>query len=91
VEVPIFVDKTGFHPAYVGDLPTHLAALNALHSSIYRLAVEAALEGNKRKVFHAIALDPLTSAVCSLEEIENMVDELFVAHKERLQQFKQGS
>jgi len=87
VEVPIFADRQGFHPAYVGELPTHLAALNGIHVKVQRLAVEAALEGDRRKVFHAIALDPLTGAVCSLEEIEKMVDELFQAHGERLPQF----
>jgi alpha-galactosidase len=87
VEVPVFVDRGGFHPAYVGDLPAHLAALNGIHVKVQQLAVEAALEGDRRKVFHAIALDPLTSAVCSLEEIQNIVDELFEAHRERLPQF----
>jgi alpha-galactosidase len=88
VEVPVFVDGTGFHPAYVGELPAHLAALNGIHVKVQELTVEAALEGDRRKVFHAIALDPLTGAVLSLEEIQNMVDELFEAHKERLPRFK---
>ncbi len=30
-----------------------------------------------RKIFQAIALDPLTAAVCSLDEIQAMTDELF--------------
>jgi len=88
VQIPVRVDKRGFHPESVGELPLHLAALNNMHVNIQRLALEAALEGNRRKVFHAIALDPLTGAVCSLEEIQNMVDEMFEAHKKWLPQFK---
>jgi alpha-galactosidase len=40
------------------------------------------------KVFHAICYDPLTSAVLSLAEIRDMVNEMFEANKEWLPQFK---
>jgi len=40
------------------------------------------------KVFHAICYDPLTSAVLSLAEIRDMVNEMFEANKEYLPQFK---
>ena len=52
------------------------------------LAVEAAITGDPRKVFHAICFDPLTSAVLCLDEIKNMVDEMMEANKEYLPQFK---
>ena len=42
--------------------------------------VEAAMEKSRDKVFQAVSMDPLCSAVCSLEEIRNMVDELFEAN-----------
>jgi alpha-galactosidase len=64
-----------------------LAALNALNASCEDLAVEGALEGDRRKVYHAAALDPLTSAVLSLAEIQSMVDEMFTANQEWLPQF----
>jgi alpha-galactosidase len=88
VEVPCLVDKSGIHPCYVGNLPPHLASLNRTNISVQELAVEAVVDGNKRKVFHSIALDPLTSAVLSLEEIQTMVNEMFAAEKEWLGQFK---
>jgi alpha-galactosidase len=88
VEVPCLVDKNGIHPCYVGDLPAHLAAINRSNIAVQELAVEASVTGDKRKVFHSIAMDPLTAAVLSLEEIQNMVSEIFKAEKEWLPQFK---
>jgi alpha-galactosidase len=88
VEVPCYVDKDGIHPCNVGDLPIHLAALNRTNIAVQELAVEAGVHGDKRKAFHAIAMDPLTSAVLSLEEINSMVNEMFEAEKDWLLQFK---
>ena len=50
--------------------------------------MKAALEGNQRDVFHAICMDPLTSAVLSLQEIKDMTDELFARNREWLPQFQ---
>ena len=88
VEVPCLVDKNGIQPTYIGKLPTHLAAINRSNIAVQELAVEAAITGDKQKVFYAIALDPLTSAVLSLEEINSMVNEMFELEKEWLPQFK---
>jgi alpha-galactosidase len=52
------------------------------------MAVEAALTGNPRLVFQAIAYDPLTSAVLSLAEIRQMVNEMFRQNRDYLPQFK---
>ena len=88
VEVPVVADRNGFQPIYIGDLPPQLAALNNMSVNVQEMAVEAALTGNRRLVFHACAYDPLTSAVLSLPEIEKMVNELFRAQKKHLPQFK---
>jgi alpha-galactosidase len=87
VEVPCLVDKNGIQPTHIGNLPTHLAALNKTNINVQELAVEAAVTGDKRKAFHAIAMDPLTQAVLSLEEIHSMVEEMFEAEKEWLPHF----
>ena len=79
VEVPCLVDNVGVHPCVVGDLPGQLAALNRSNIAVQQMVVEAVLEGSRRKAFHAMALDPLTSAVCSLAEIQSMFDELMAA------------
>jgi alpha-galactosidase len=88
VEVPALASRFGIEALRVGALPAHLAALNTLNAVSEDLAVEGAMEGDRRKVFHAVALDPLTSAVLSLEEIHNMVEELFAQNRDWLPQFR---
>jgi len=88
VEVPIFVDRLGLHPTVVGDLPSQLAALNMTNVLAQGLAVEAAIEGDPEKVVQAVALDPLTAAVCTLAEIREMVTEMLDAEASYLPQFE---
>lgn len=87
VEVPVFVDKAGFHPVHVGPLPLQLVALVHISATIEEMAVEAALTGDARLVFQAIAYDPLTAAVLSLAEIKTMVNEMFQKNRDYLPQF----
>jgi alpha-galactosidase len=88
VEVPVYVDKAGLHPVHVGALPPQCVALNHISVMGEEMAVEAALTGDPRLVFHAIAYDPLTAAVLSLAEIQEMVDEMFQQNRDYLPQFK---
>lgn len=82
VEVPILTDGTGLHPCYVGDLPPELAALNRTNLNVQEVVVEALKRKDRELVYRAAQLDPLTSAVCSLDEARQMVDELFAVHEE---------
>jgi len=88
VEVPILASKNSLEPIHVGPLPDHLAVLVNTSARCEELAVAASLEGDPRKVFYAVAFDPLTSAVCSLDEIKQMVDEMMLQNKDYLPQFK---
>ena len=88
VEVPVWVSRKGFEAVHVGALPPQCAALTNLTSQIEEMAVEGALTGDPRLVFHAIANDPLTSAVLSLAEIKKMVNQMFEQNKAFLPQFK---
>ena len=88
VEVPVYVDKAGFHPVHVGALPPQCAALTGMSSQIEEMAVKACLTGDPRLVYQAIAFDPLSAAVLSLAEIRAMVNEMFAFNRERLPQFK---
>jgi alpha-galactosidase len=88
VEVPVFVDKAGFHPVHVGPLPPQCVALVHVNVMVEEMAVEAALTGDPRLVFQAIAYDPLTAAVLSLAEIKTMVNELFEQNRDHLPQFE---
>ena len=88
VEVPVVASREGLRSMHVGALPAHLAILNNVSARCEELAVEAAIEGDVRKVFHAVAFDPLTSAVLSLDEIHDMVTEMLRKNKAWLPQFK---
>jgi alpha-galactosidase len=87
VEVPIVADGTGLHPCFVGNLPDQCAALNASRSAGDLLAVKGALEGDKKAVEQAIALDPLTASVLTLDQIRSLTADLFEADKAFLPQF----
>lgn len=88
VEVPVVVDKAGFHPIHVGALPPECALLTQLSSGIEEMAITASLTGDPTMVYRAICHDPLTASVLSLAEIRRMTDELFARHKDYLPQFK---
>jgi alpha-galactosidase len=81
VEVPCLTDATGVHPCGIGALPAQLAALNASNVVVQQLTVEAVLERNMEKARMAVALDPLTAAVCSLAECRDMFNELLEADR----------
>lgn len=87
VEIPVWASQHGLQPLRVGALPPQCAVLTSLSSQVEEMAVEAALTGNRRLVYQAIANDPLTAAVLSLAEIQQMVDELFEHNRDYLPQF----
>ncbi|MCR2823064.1 hypothetical protein [Lederbergia panacisoli] len=88
MEVPVIASKRGLSPLKVGNLPEQLAILINTSARCEELAVEGALTGDPRKIFHAICYDPLTSAVLSLAEIKSMVDKMFEVNKDWLPQFQ---
>jgi len=87
VEVPTFADDAGLHPTVVGDLPPQCAALCMTNINSQILAAEAALNGDPEAVVQAVALDPLTGAVCTLKEIRDMCAELLEAQRRWLPRF----
>jgi alpha-galactosidase len=88
VEVPCMVDGNGVQPVVVGALPTQLAAMNRWSVNVQELTVEAALNGNTDAVHHAVMMDPLTAAVCTLPQIHAMVDEMLEAQAQWLPEFE---
>jgi alpha-galactosidase len=87
VEVPIYVDRTGLHPSVIGHLPPQCAALNMTNVLVQGLTVEASFTGDPELVMHAVALDPLTASVLTLDEIRTMVAEMLEAEAKYLPQF----
>ena len=87
VEVACLVDKKGVQPTHFGRLPTHLAALDAQHMAFHDLTATAVLEQDRETAVHALMMDPLTAAVCSLDEIRAMFDEMAEVQADCLPEF----
>jgi alpha-galactosidase len=90
VEVECGVDGGGIHVKPFGALPEQLAAVNRSHMAVHELVVEALLERSKQKAKHALMLDPLTAAVCSLEEIDRLFEEMWAAERASLRAFEEA-
>ncbi|MCD6088205.1 alpha-galactosidase [Candidatus Bathyarchaeota archaeon] len=84
VEVACLVDKNGIQPVYFGELPPQLAALCRSNMAVYDMTVRAIMNNSYEMAEQALMLDPLTSAVCSLDEIRRLFRELYEAEKEYL-------
>ena len=52
------------------------------------LAVDAAIEGDARKVFQSILFDPLTASVLSMDEIRQMTREMLQKNEAYLGYFR---
>ncbi|MEF2071282.1 alpha-glucosidase/alpha-galactosidase [Consotaella aegiceratis] len=87
IESPGFVDRFGINMAAGITLPDACAAVCLASINIQRLSVRAALTGDVDLLKQAVLLDPLVSAVCSPEEVWQMVDEMLVAEAEWLPQY----
>jgi len=88
VEVPTYADDTGLNPVAIGNLPPQCAAACLTNINVQDLAAQAALEANTEHIVHAVALDPLTSAVCTLKQIRDMCTEMLEAQRPWLPHFK---
>lgn len=88
VEVPCMIDRNGVNPCYVGDLPEACAALNMTNINVHILAVEAALERSREKIYHAAFMDPHTSGELALDQIKALCDDLIKAHGSYLPKYR---
>lgn len=84
VEIPAFVDKNGIKPCSVTNLPNACATLNKTNILFQELLVEGVLKRDLKLLKQALCFDPLSSAVCTLEEISDMFDEMYEDQKEFL-------
>ena len=87
VEVECVVNRDGVKPQHFGPLPHQLAVLNRSHMAVHHLVVEALLERSKQKAKYALMLDPLTAAVCSLEDVDRLFEEMWSAERQSLSAF----
>lgn len=91
VEVPCLVDGNGLQPTVIGNLPPACAAVNRDCVNVQDLAVRGGLAGDRELVHAAVAMDPLTGALCTLPEIRRMVGEMFEAQAHWLPSFGAGA
>jgi len=87
VEVPTFADDTGLRPTHVGALPPQCAAACMTNVNVQQLTADAALGGDPEHIVHALALDPLTGAVCTLKQVRDMASEMLEAQRPWLPEF----
>ncbi len=88
VEVPAFADASGLHPTRIGELPPQCAAACMSNVNVQMLTSHAALSGDPEAIVHAVAMDPLSAAVCTLKEIRDMCREMLEAERAWLPQFE---
>jgi alpha-galactosidase len=88
VEVACLVNANRIQPIRFGRLPKQMAAVCDSNMRMFDLAADAAIYKSKQLAKYALYLDPLTSAVCSLAEIDEMVDRLFTEEAEFLPGFR---
>lgn len=85
VEVPGIVGASGARPLCMGELPESVKGLIQSLISSQKLAVEAALTGNKRLLLQAVTTNPM---VQSLSAAKKICEEMLIAHQDFLPQFK---
>ncbi|MDC7227811.1 MAG: alpha-galactosidase [Spirochaetales bacterium] len=88
VEVPCYTDSEGIHPCYVGELPYALAALNKTNINMHVGMAMAANEKKTQLIYDAVKMDPLTGAILTLDQINDMVAEMIEANAEYLTDFE---
>ncbi|RXY98940.1 6-phospho-beta-glucosidase [Fictibacillus sp. S7] len=85
VEVPCLVNKNGYFPINIGDVPDF--ALSLIHpvKTYERLAVECAVKGDYQAGVNALTVHPL---VPSFTSAKAMMDDYLTAHQKHLPQFR---
>ena len=87
VESPGFVDRFGISMVEGVTLPLACAATCSASVHVQRMAVQAAVTGDVTLLKQAVLHDPLVGAICTPEEVWQMVDELLVAQEQWLPQY----
>jgi alpha-galactosidase len=87
IESPGFVDRFGINMVEGITLPTACAATCSVSVSVQRMSVEAAINGDIDMLKLAVLHDPLVGAICTPDEVWQMVDEMVVAQAQWLPQY----
>lgn len=87
IESPGFIDRFGINMINGITLPDACAATCNVSVSVQRMAMKAAISGDVTLLKQAVLHDPLVGAICTPEEVWQMVDELLVAQAAWLPQY----
>ncbi|MCF3641061.1 alpha-glucosidase/alpha-galactosidase [Rhizobium sp. TRM95111] len=87
IESPGFVDRFGINMVAGISLPEACAATCISSINVQRMSVHAAVSGDLDLLKLAVLHDPLVGAICTPEEVWQMVDEMVVAQAEWLPQY----
>ncbi len=88
IESPGFVDRFGINMVAGITLPEACAATCISSINVQRMSVHAAISGDIDLLKLAVLHDPLVGAICTPEEVWQMVDEMVVAQAEWLPQYR---
>ncbi|WP_085522765.1 6-phospho-beta-glucosidase [Tuberibacillus sp. Marseille-P3662] len=84
VEVPCLVNKNGYFPLAIGEVPDLSMALIKPVKTYERLTVEAAVKGEYQSALNALTVHPL---VPSFKVAKKILDEYLEVHQDYLPQF----
>jgi alpha-galactosidase len=87
IESPGFVDRFGINMVAGITLPEACAATCISSINVQRMSVHAAITGDIDLLKLAVLHDPLVGAICTPEEVWQMVDEMVVAQAQWLPQY----
>jgi alpha-galactosidase len=87
IESPGFVDRFGINMVEGIELPLACAATCTSSINVQRMAVQAAVTGDVDLLKLAVLHDPLVGAICTPDEVWQMVDEMLVAQRAWLPQY----
>ncbi len=87
IESPGLVDRFGINMLEGIELSLPCAATCMSSINVQRMSVEAAVTGDVELLKLAVLHDPLVGAICTPEEVWQMVDEMLVAQAEWLPQY----
>jgi len=84
LEMPVTVNREGFHPISVDPLPQVCFGLIAQVKSYEILTVEAAVHGDRKAAYEAMLANPLGPPA---DKVQLVLDDLLETHKKHLPQF----
>jgi alpha-galactosidase len=87
IESPGFVDRFGINMVEGVTLPDACAATCSASVNVQRMGMKAAMTGDVDLLKQSVLHDPLVGAICTPEEVWQMVDEMLVAQAQWLPQY----